>query len=231
LTSDPAAIARAVKRADLTYLTTARLEGLLSAVAELKRGKVAGDLGEYGVALGGSAICIASTLDAGRRFVGYDAFGMIPAPTAADGDQVAERYRVISSGQSRGIGGETYYGYHDHLYEAVVANFARFGLQVDDARIRLVRGLYEKTLTAKARFPIAFAHIDCDWYESVRLALAHLRERLKPAGMVIVDDYGGWQGCRQATDEFLAAHGDFTMLRETPHAVLVRHSSARSASA
>ncbi|WP_352750147.1 hypothetical protein [Mesorhizobium sp. M0701] len=48
------------------------------------REKVPGDFIEYGIALGGSAIYIASELDGDRHFHGYDVFGMIPSPTEQD---------------------------------------------------------------------------------------------------------------------------------------------------
>ena len=43
---------------------------------------VAGDFVECGVALGGAAACIASQLDGARRFLGFDLFGVIPAPAS-----------------------------------------------------------------------------------------------------------------------------------------------------
>jgi len=129
------------------------------------------------------AICIASQLGGSHRFLGYDNFWMIPAPLAIDGERPNQRYRIIQSGQSKGIGGEAYYGYRSNLLEAVTENYARFGAPVDGARIRLVKGSYEETLVASDYFPIAFAHIDCDWYESVCLSLDHVYKRLQPGGL------------------------------------------------
>ena len=51
---------------------------------------------------------------------------------------------------------------------------------------------------------IALLRLDTDWYESTRHELTHLYPRLVPGGVLIIDDYGYWQGARQATDEFLA---------------------------
>jgi O-methyltransferase len=34
--------------------------------------------------------------------------------------------------------------------------------------------------------------------------LVHLFPRLSRAGVVLIDDYGHWQGSRQATDEYFA---------------------------
>ena len=46
--------------------------------------------------------------------------------------------------------------------------------------------------------------LDTDWYESTAHELVHLYPRVAPNGVVIIDDYGHWQGARQAVDEYLA---------------------------
>jgi hypothetical protein len=49
--------------------------------------------------------------------------------------------------------------------------------------------------------------LDTDWYESTRHELEHLYPRLAAGGVLIIDDYGHWQGARRAVDEYLAATG------------------------
>lgn len=51
--------------------------------------------------------------------------------------------------------------------------------------------------------PIALLRLDGDWYDSTRVCLERLYEAVVPGGIVIIDDYGHWPGCRQAVDEFL----------------------------
>lgn len=215
-------IAKRVRRRHLTYLSAPKFRSLFAEIARVKVEGVAGDFVEFGVALGGSAICIASQLDDNRNFHGFDVFGMIPPPGEMDGAEPHARYDVIKSGRSTGIGGETYYGYNRDLLETVKSNFAAFNLPVDGNRIRFVRGLYEKTLSGRAGFPIAFAHIDCDWYESVRICLNHLNENLSPGGAAVLDDYNDWDGCKTAVDEFCSSRTEFVMVRSKPHAVIVR---------
>ena len=41
---------------------------------------------------------------------------------------------------------------------------------------------------------IALLRLDTDWYESTRHELEHLYPRLAPGGVLIIDDYGAWQG-------------------------------------
>jgi hypothetical protein len=53
--------------------------------------------------------------------------------------------------------------------------------------------------------PIAILRLDGDWYESTRICLEHLYDRVVPGGFIILDDYNGVEGCKRATDEFTAA--------------------------
>jgi asparagine synthase (glutamine-hydrolysing) len=56
---------------------------------------------------------------------------MIPPPSLKDGTDVHERYNVISSGQSIGLGGGTYYGYIDNLKRTVEKNFNTCNLELE----------------------------------------------------------------------------------------------------
>jgi O-methyltransferase len=41
-----------------------------------------------------------------------------------------------------------------------------------------------------------------DWYESTQHEMQHLYPRLVEGGVLIVDDYGHWEGARRAVDEY-----------------------------
>ncbi|MCR6721038.1 MAG: TylF/MycF family methyltransferase [Chitinophagaceae bacterium] len=51
---------------------------------------------------------------------------------------------------------------------------------------------------------MALLRLDTDWYESTKHELIHLYDRLVPGGILIIDDYGHWNGARKAVDEFIA---------------------------
>lgn len=53
--------------------------------------------------------------------------------------------------------------------------------------------------------PIAILRLDGDWYDSTKICLDHLVKSVVAGGFVIIDDYGAYDGCRRAVDEFLAA--------------------------
>jgi asparagine synthase (glutamine-hydrolysing) len=204
--------ANRVRKERLTYLVPQKLLRIEQALRRVRDKRVAGDFLEFGVALGGSSIVIASEARAQqRRFAGFDVFAMIPPPTSDKDDaRSKERYAVIAGGNSKGIGGDQYYGYRSDLYSEVVAAFRRFGLAVDGEQVALWKGLFEDTWPQRQPRPVAFAHIDCDWYDPVKFCLDAAAAQLSPGGILMLDDYHDYGGCRIAVEEFRAARPDFT---------------------
>jgi hypothetical protein len=74
-----------------------------------------------------------------------------------------------------------------------------------DARhIAYVKGKVEETLPQDAPDQIALLRLDTDWYESTYHELVHLYPRLAVGGVLIIDDYGHWQGARRAVDQYIS---------------------------
>jgi asparagine synthase (glutamine-hydrolysing) len=190
-----------IRSSRLTYLSDKKLASLLSTCRSIESRQLPGMFMEAGCALGGSAILIASVKSPARPFRVYDVFGMIPPPTKDDTPDVHERYRHIVEGKSTGIGGDTYYGYQENLYDVVHANLARFGIDSEKQSVSLIKGLVQDTLHVDQ--PVAFAHVDVDWYEPVSTCLRRMFPELVVGGSIILDDYHDWGGCRKATDEYL----------------------------
>jgi hypothetical protein len=80
-------------------------------------------------------------------------------------------------------------------------------------RVRFVVGRVEDTLPDQAPESIALLRLDTDWYASTRHELVHLFPRLAVGGVLLIDDYGHWQGARQAVDEYLAQTGARLLLQ------------------
>jgi asparagine synthase (glutamine-hydrolysing) len=205
--------ARQVRRGRLTYLNVFKLRRLERAMSAIDRHRVTGDFLEFGVALGGSAILLARHAAAhGRGFHGFDVFATIPPPTSEKDDAKSrQRYDVIKSGGSRGIGGDEYYGYKDNLFDEVCASFERHGAPVDRKAVHLHQGLFEDTWPSAGVISAALVHIDCDWYDPVHFCLNAVADILSPGGLIVLDDYHDYGGARTAVDEFLAARPDFSM--------------------
>lgn len=90
-------------------------------------------------------------------------------------------------------------------------NMATTGYPAD--RIRYVKGDVTQTLIESVPEQISLLRLDTDWYESSRAELETLWPRLSVGGVLIIDDYGGWRGQRQAVDEFFAEHGSIMLHR------------------
>ena len=63
--------------------------------------------------------------------------------------------------------------------------------------------------------PIAVLRLDGDFYESTKVVFEHLYDMVVDQGVIVIDDYGGFEGCRLATDEL------FSTLNPKPHLVYV----------
>jgi predicted O-methyltransferase YrrM len=171
-----------------TVCGNARLRGLYSAVQYVVAQNIPGDLVECGTARGGSAALMGLTLkrlDANRRLWVFDTFEGLPPPTEADPDyETAKlytgRYRVNTN--------------------EVQTLFEQLGIL---SQCRLIKGLFQETLPTCGLEKISVLHLDGDWYESLKVCLNQLYDRVSPGGVIHIDDYGHWKGARKAVDEFL----------------------------
>jgi O-methyltransferase len=182
-----------------TMIGLARLSNIQDLVVNVVRGEVPGDLVETGVWRGGATIFMRGVLKAlaveDRVVWAADSFQGLPVPDP-------ERYPA-DAGQWLWRDG----GWSTDLsvsLEEVRANFDRYGL-LDD-QVRFLQGWFEDTLPAAPIERIAVLRLDGDLYASTIQALDALYPRVSPGGYVIVDDYGAWESCRKAVDDFRRDH-------------------------
>ena len=181
-----------------TMCSRARLRGLHRALHYVVVRDVPGDVVECGCARGGSAALMALTLQrlrARRKMWLFDTFEGLPAPTSNDPDfELADLFTGSCVG----------------ALEEVRSLFRRFNV-LDN--VDFVKGLFQDTLPLTPLSEIAVLHIDGDWYDSVKICLESLYDKVVPYGVIQFDDYGYWKGARKAVDEFLCARGVRTHLQ------------------
>lgn len=199
-----------IREKHLTYCGPPKLENLAEAIHLVNEKRVPGLFLEAGVALGGSAILIAGLKPCNRELHLYDVFSMIPPPGEKDGSDAHTRYEVIQNRRSEGLGGNPYYGYVESLLEVVKNNLRDFDVSEDNDRVIFHVGLFQDTLYPEG--PVAFAHVDGDWYDSVKTCLDRIVPFLSPGGIMVFDDYSSYSGCRKAVDEFLTDTSNFKVL-------------------
>ena len=70
--------------------------------------------------------------------------------------------------------------------------------------INFIIGPVEKSLLIEKNLPkkISVLRLDTDWYSSTKIELEILYPRLVKGGVLIIDDYGHWNGARKAVDEY-----------------------------
>ena len=184
-----------------TMTGTERRWALASAIAYLNANRIAGDIVECGVWRGGNML-IAKELCKGaklaRRIYLYDTFTGMSAPTETDVTWWGEPADKMLRERQRS-------GHTDWAYASlddVRDNFRKAGLL--DEQVIFIKGKVEDTLRVEANLPkaIALLRLDTDFYESTKAELEVLYPRLVPGGVMIVDDYGHWQGARKAVDEY-----------------------------
>jgi hypothetical protein len=178
-----------------------KLYGLVLATRYVAANDVPGAIVECGVWRGGSMQAAALTLlEQGRRDRDlhlFDTFEGMPPPTEED-----RRHDGASAAELLQGAADTEPVWARASLDDVRAGMAETGYP--EERIHYHVGLVEDTIPEQAPEQIAILRLDTDWYSSTKHELEHLFTRLSPGGVLILDDYGHWDGARKATDEFLA---------------------------
>ena len=178
-----------------TMIGTARLDNVRRCCVDTIQRGVPGDFIETGVWRGGATILMKGVIEAlgdtRRRVWVADSFEGLPAPD--------ERYPADDGIDWSDV------GVLKVDADAVRANFERYGL-LDD-RVRFLKGWFEDTLPNAPIGPVAVLRLDGDLYQSTMDSLVALEPKVVPGGFVIVDDYGGWEPCRVAVDDYRAERG------------------------
>jgi O-methyltransferase len=178
-----------------TMIGLARLDNLHRLIADVLRNGVPGDLAECGVWRGGATIFMRAVLaaygDPDRLVWVADSFEGLPRPDL-------DRYPAER--------GDTHWRYEELAVgvEEVKRNFARYGL-LDD-RVRFLKGWFADTLPTAPITQLAVLRLDGDLYGSNIEVLEALYPKVSLGGYVIIDDYGNIPQCRQAIDDYRAAH-------------------------
>jgi hypothetical protein len=187
-----------------TMTSPQRLQALVLAMRYVHRRKLEGAIVECGVWRGGSMFAAARTLvnlgDATRELYLYDTFSGMPAPTAED-----DKRRSDGASATALLADPTEVMVRAEAgLDVVKATMARSGYPLE--KIRFVQGKVEDTIPDIAPSSIALLRLDTDWYGSTLHELEHLYSRLVVGGVLIIDDYGWWEGARRAVDEFFGKH-------------------------
>ncbi len=196
-----------------------RLQALIDAVRYCERAAVPGAFAECGVWRGGSVVAMITTLQAlgntDRDIYLYDTFEGMTKPTERDVSQF-DRPGLEIWEQADGRPWPEFFDPQTFNQETVRATVA--GTGYPEERLHFVAGAIEDTVPDHAPEQLALLRLDTDWYESTWHELVHLYPRLHAGGVLIVDDYGHWEGCMRAVDAYFDGHAPPVLLSRIDYA-------------
>lgn len=187
---------------DYTMTSVERLVTLSRSIEYLIENNIEGDIVECGVWRGGSMMLIANKLlelnATDKKLFLFDTFEGMSEPGAEDiaWDKITAEKKLNASNKYEGTNVWCYSN-----LEEVKQNISKCGYPQDKASF--IKGKVEDTLPHPDINKISLLRLDTDWYESTKHELECLFDKLVLGGILIIDDYGHWQGAKKAVDEFI----------------------------
>lgn len=182
-----------------TMTNEERLIALIRAVEYISNYEINGAIVECGVWRGGSMMAVALKLEElnniERELFLYDTFQGMTEPKEIDIQYDGKSAQELLGTNS----GDTSIWAYASL-ESVVENMNSTGYP--KGKIHYIKGKVEDTIPGILPKQIAILRLDSDWYESTKHVLEHLFPLLDSKGVLIIDDYGHWQGCKKAVNEY-----------------------------
>jgi hypothetical protein len=148
------------------------------------------DLVETGVYLGGSTalqLKMLQDFDAcGRHFYAFDSFEGLPSTNKMDSEG------------TQNVGSKGSWAASQQVFEQNLKDRGVFNETV----LTVTKGWFKDTLPTSPVRHIAFLRMDGDVFESTWSTITSLYDRVVPGGIIYVDDYGSFNGCKQAINLF-----------------------------
>jgi hypothetical protein len=210
LTISPEDHAIAERASAYTMTSRPRMQALIDAVRHCQRRELPGAFAECGVWRGGSVLAMILTLQelgAERDIYLYDTFEGMTAPGVHDVsplDPPAIETWEAAQGSDERAWGELF---SPEVFDEDAVRSVLLETGYPEARLHFVRGPVEETLPEHSPGQLALLRLDTDWYESTKHEMEHLYPGLVEGGVLIIDDYGHWEGARRAVEEHFAENG------------------------
>jgi O-methyltransferase len=204
----PSDEAIAVRCRQYTMTSPECIASLLDSVEYIVRRDLPGAFAECGVWRGGSVLAmVLKLMELGvrdRDIYLYDTFEGMTAPTDHDTSPFhAPASKDWEAAQK--TGGKIYDGlFNEEIFNESLVRDVLLNSGYPAERLHFVRGPVEQTIPATMPAELALLRLDTDWYESTRHELVHMYPLLTRNGILIIDDYGHWEGAQRATDEYFS---------------------------
>jgi hypothetical protein len=195
-----------VRSHDLSMCTTLNLQQTAVAAKYIAINNIPGDFVECGVFRGGNALIAAKIFKihkSEKKVYLFDTFTGMAEPTVYD-FKTSSKSPALDKYLLQKRENHTDWAYAS--IEEVKENFQKLNLLTSN--VVFVKGKVEDTLNQEINIPhtISFLRLDTDFYESTKKELENLYKKLVPGGILVVDDYGSFNGARKAFDEYFEKH-------------------------
>jgi len=138
------------------------------------------------------------SINAQREVYLFDTYDGMSPPTEIDIDNQGKSARELLAENPKST--ENYLWAYAPL-EEVQKNISQ--TRYPEHLLKFIVGKVEDTIPEQAPAQISLLRLDTDWYESTYHELVHLFPRLVSGGIIIIDDYGHWQGSKKAVDQYI----------------------------
>ena len=199
---DPYILEQVLKAKPYSMTSGTRLAHTYTTIQDLDARGITGDIVECGVWKGGHIIMswLANT-NTKRNFWLYDTFEGMAEPTEYDVNARTKELATVKYNQTKT---DTHVDWCYASLEDVKKCCQSSGLDIN--AFTFIKGDVCETLKDPSNRPtqISVLRLDTDWYQSTKTELHWLYPVLSNNGVLIIDDYGHWQGSRKAVDEYFA---------------------------
>ena len=186
-----------------TLTSPERMIALINSIQYVVKNQIPGDIVECGVWKGGSMMLAAKILLALNKtdydLYLFDTFEGTTKPSKYDldylGNPMLEIWNKEFEGKKKLPSSADYVS-----LDKVKKNLFSTGYPKE--KLHFIQGNVMDTIPKNAPEKISVLRLDTDWYESTKHELIHLFPRLASGGILIIDDYGHFQGSKKAVDEY-----------------------------
>jgi len=186
-----------------TLTNEQRIWLLIQAFKTIYNNKIEGEIVECGVWKGGNLIILGELCkkyNLNKEIIAYDTFEGMTQPTEED---------VNFYNKSALKNMNKYQNNKDDIHSFWAINSLENTKEnitnnTTYKKFKFIKGDVVKTLDIKENLPkkISLLRLDTDFFESTKKELEVLYPLLENGGVLIIDDYGDWKGCRKAVDEY-----------------------------
>jgi len=175
-----------------------RLYANINSIKYLVNSQIEGAIVECGVWRGGSMLTMLETLKhysvINRDIYLYDTFTGMSTPSKEDGIFAHEKFKELQTGEDK-----SNWCCADLNDVKSTINLSEY----PNEKLHYVKGKIEDTVPGTIPDEISLLRLDMDWYSPTIHALTYLYPKVQSGGVIILDDYGHWDGCKQAVDRFV----------------------------